>query len=179
MNGALREIKILSARLELNVLSVEDAQWLHELHRIPEVLEYLDFPAWTEISQAIDYCLENESHAIARGYAFWAVMSGDNQSPIGISGVRHNPESGNPELIYRFFPQYWGKGYATEAAVAVLGHVFLKTGLTAVFARAQRANLASVRVLEKCGFKNEQSTGDITGNQITFAISKLGFQKRF
>lgn len=175
MKDALREIRIQSARLELRMLSVEDAQWLFKLHQFPEVLKYLDFPAWTELSQAVDYCLDNESHFSAKGYGFWAVNSAESGSAMGLSGVRHNPENGNPELIYRFFPEYWAQGYATEAALAVLDYMFLNTEVSTVFARTQSANASSIRVLDKCGFRIDQNSRYKGGNERVFSVSKLLF----
>ena len=48
---------------------------------------------------------------------------------------------------------YWGSGYATEAARAVIDHAFADLGHDALQAGARVTNPASRRVLEKCGFQ--------------------------
>jgi RimJ/RimL family protein N-acetyltransferase len=58
-----------------------------------------------------------------------------------------------PEIGYWFGVPYWGRGYATEAARAVLGHAFTTLGHDLLHAGARVTNLASRRVLEKCGYE--------------------------
>jgi RimJ/RimL family protein N-acetyltransferase len=48
---------------------------------------------------------------------------------------------------------YWGRGYATEAARAMIDHIFSTTGLEEIAASCRVTNPASRRVLEKCGFQ--------------------------
>jgi RimJ/RimL family protein N-acetyltransferase len=55
---------------------------------------------------------------------------------------------GKPEVSYRLGKRYWGKGIATQALSEFLGHVPLRP----LYARAANDNIASIRVLEKCGF---------------------------
>ena len=56
------------------------------------------------------------------------------------------------ELGFWIGKPYWGRGYATEAARALVGYAFDKLGLTQIVAGAFRENRASRRVLEKVGF---------------------------
>jgi RimJ/RimL family protein N-acetyltransferase len=55
---------------------------------------------------------------------------------------------GKPAVAYWIGKQYWGKGVATKALSAFLGHVKVRP----LYARAAKDNIASLRVLEKCGF---------------------------
>ncbi|WP_163484711.1 GNAT family N-acetyltransferase, partial [Escherichia coli] len=48
---------------------------------------------------------------------------------------------------------HWGKGFATEAARAVVDHLFMNRAAQSVAARARVVNPASRRVIEKCGFQ--------------------------
>jgi RimJ/RimL family protein N-acetyltransferase len=50
-------------------------------------------------------------------------------------------------------PEYWGRGYATEAGRAVIRHAFTNLSVRALFAGHHPANPASPRVLEKLGFR--------------------------
>jgi 8-oxo-dGTP diphosphatase len=70
---------------------------------------------------------------------------------IGAIGLRE-PELGVSELGYWIGKPFWGKGYATEAAKAVIAHGFARLGLRAIEARTTQAdNVASIRVQEKAG----------------------------
>ena len=59
----------------------------------------------------------------------------------------------NPEIGYWLGVPYWGHGYATEAARALIDQAFGDLGYEAVEAGARTTNAASRRVLEKCGFQ--------------------------
>lgn len=73
-------------------------------------------------------------------------------APIGACGIdlRDGP---TPELGYWLGVPYWGRGFATEAARAVIDHGFEDLGYEALQAGARVSNPASRRVLEKCGFQ--------------------------
>lgn len=75
-----------------------------------------------------------------------------NGAPIGATGFVM-PELGDPEIGYWLGAAHWGRGYATEAARAVVDHLFTQRGAEAVAARARVVNPASRRVIEKCGFQ--------------------------
>ncbi len=71
--------------------------------------------------------------------------------PIGACGV--DLREGGPEIGYWLGVAYWGRGYATEAARAVIDHAFGDLRHEALQAGARVSNPASRRVLEKCGFQ--------------------------
>jgi RimJ/RimL family protein N-acetyltransferase len=71
---------------------------------------------------------------------------------IGIAGIAKL--NGNaPELGYWLGVPFWGHGYATEAARAVIDHAFSEIGCEQLQSGARISNPASRRVLEKCGFQ--------------------------
>jgi RimJ/RimL family protein N-acetyltransferase len=59
----------------------------------------------------------------------------------------------DPEVGYWIGVPYWGRGYATEAARALIDHAFGEVGCERLSGRARVSNPASRRVLEKCGFQ--------------------------
>ena len=72
-------------------------------------------------------------------------------TPIGACGLGFAGPV--PELGYWLGVPYWGKGYATEAARAVIDYAFQELGHAALQAGARVTNPGSRRVLEKCGFQ--------------------------
>jgi RimJ/RimL family protein N-acetyltransferase len=62
-------------------------------------------------------------------------------------------DGGNPEIGYWIGVPFWGRGYATEAARAVIDYAFGDFGLDLLEGAARVTNPASRRVLEKCGFQ--------------------------
>lgn len=75
---------------------------------------------------------------------------------IGMGGLHDiNATHKHAELGYTIGLDYWGKGYATEAAAAIVDHGFLTRGLDRIHAGYFTRNVASGRILEKLGFKQE------------------------
>jgi RimJ/RimL family protein N-acetyltransferase len=72
-------------------------------------------------------------------------------APIGVCGVE--PREGGPEIGYWIGVAYWGQGYVTEAARALIDHAFGELQHETLQAGARVSNPASRRVLEKCGFQ--------------------------
>jgi RimJ/RimL family protein N-acetyltransferase len=70
---------------------------------------------------------------------------------VGACGL--DMRDGVPELGYWLGVPFWGNGFATEAARALIDHAFADLGHEAIIAGARISNPASRRVLEKCGFQ--------------------------
>jgi RimJ/RimL family protein N-acetyltransferase len=76
----------------------------------------------------------------------------NNHTPIGMVGVDWRaPEA--PELGYWLGVEYWGQGFATEAARAVIDFTFEEFELEHLISGARVANPSSRNILEKCGFQ--------------------------
>jgi ribosomal-protein-alanine N-acetyltransferase len=145
-------------RLALRLFTEDDASLLYELNLDPEVTRYTHDPM-TDLAHAKkvleevilpQYTLYNHGR--------WAVLLKSNLEFIGWSGLKCRPEpmptgrQGNEiDLGYRFMKKFWGQGYATEAAFACLHYGFETLYLKEIIGRALPGNLASIKVLEKCG----------------------------
>lgn len=70
------------------------------------------------------------------------------------------------EVGYAFHPDYWGKGYATEALSAVIPHLF-SAGFDEVIAGAFECNPASLRVMEKSGMKKSNLKAEVEYRGVT------------
>ena len=70
------------------------------------------------------------------------------------------------EVGYAIHPDYWGKGYATEALSAVIPHLF-SVGFDEVIAGAFECNPASLRVMEKSGMKRTKMTAEVEYRGVT------------
>lgn len=75
------------------------------------------------------------------------------QELIGMIGARPG-ENGAPVFGYWLGLEHWGRGYATEAAQAMIDAVFTMTSAMGIEANARVINPASRGVLEKCGFRH-------------------------
>ena len=154
---------IETERLLLRTFSEEDANLVYLLNLDPDVTRYTGDPVRDE-----SHALEVLRTAILPQYALyghgrWAVHSKPGLPFIGWCGLKMRPEVNEIDLGYRFIKDSWGKGYATEAAAASLRYGFEKLGIKRIVGRALPGNLASIRVLEKCGmtFVGEETIDEL------------------
>jgi len=145
------DVIIETDRLLLRTFTINDAALIYELNRDPEVIRYTGDPI-----RNIQHAKEILEKTILPQYALynhgrWAVHLKPGHEFIGWCGLKARPERNEIDLGYRFTRNYWGNGYATEAAYACLKHGFEKLGLPRIVGRAMPGNLGSLRVLEKCG----------------------------
>jgi [ribosomal protein S5]-alanine N-acetyltransferase len=105
------------------------------------------------VAHWIDVCQQKYA---ARGYGTSAVFEKSFNRFVGYCGVIRAPGNDFDELIYVYHVNAWGKGYATEAAGAMLDYVFAHSRLDHVYATIYPENMASRRVAEKLGFRFEK-----------------------
>jgi RimJ/RimL family protein N-acetyltransferase len=77
----------------------------------------------------------------------------NNFVPIGMVGIDDGRQPDAPELGYWLGVEYWGQGFATEAARAVIDFTFEEFDVEHLISGARVANPASRNILEKCGFQ--------------------------
>jgi RimJ/RimL family protein N-acetyltransferase len=90
-------------------------------------------------------------HHAQHGFGMCSVELRATGETIGAAGLQQLEGGPEIEVGYRFLEQHWGNGYATECAVASIAFGFDELGLDRIVAVALPTNVASRRVLEKCG----------------------------
>jgi hypothetical protein len=93
------------------------------------------------------------------GFGLWAVVEKNSRESIGYCGLTYFPDVGGQpetEIGFRLARPYWGRGYATEAAVAVRDYGFDTLCLPRLIAIIDPQNVASIRVAEKAGMQYEK-----------------------
>lgn len=93
------------------------------------------------------------------GYGLWAVVRVDDKAVLGYCGLSLFPDiDGVPEIEvgYRLRRDAWGRGYATEAALAVRDLAFRSHDVERLVAIVDPANHASVNVARKLGMYYEK-----------------------
>ena len=140
---------ITTSRLELREFSAEEAQLMYELNSDSEVMKYTGDNAFASVDEALKLIVNYEQYD-KFGFGRWSVYLRDGGEFIGWCGLKQH-EDGMVDLGYRFFRKFWGKGFATEAARACIDYGFLELKIDEIVGRTAKANLASIRVLEKIG----------------------------
>jgi ribosomal-protein-alanine N-acetyltransferase len=153
--AAVRHMPVLpveTSRLTLRAFQDDDIDPLFAIQGNHEAMRYThaaasrqDCAHWHRTFAAL---------ASTLGFAPWTVVLRAEGCVIGWGGLSIDPfdPGWGIEVSYYFHPAYWGRGFATELVRATLQYGFVVLGLEAIGAFVRPANVASVRVLEKCGF---------------------------
>lgn len=94
------------------------------------------------------------------GYGFYAakiLATGECIGFVGLSRVNAIPglEPGTVEIGWRLAPEFWGKGYVTEAAKELLAEGFSRLGLDEIVSFAVTGNSRSIAVMERIGMRRD------------------------
>lgn len=147
--------RLTTARLVLRAFVAEDTAGVQRLAGDPAVAEQalLPHPCADGIAGA---WIAGRQAACERGEATnFAIERAHDRALIGAIGLAFEPRHAAARLGYWLGRAYWGRGYASEAAAAVVAHGFETLALERIWAPRFRANEASARVLEKVGLAHE------------------------
>jgi RimJ/RimL family protein N-acetyltransferase len=150
------KIMLRTARLVLREHTEDDAEAVYRLGSDPLVNRYIWDPPLGTVEQARAILRD---HPIADyrkyGYGRWACVLEATGELIGFAGLKYLEEMGEVDLGYRLLPAHWGGGLATEAGRACVAYGLEVLGLARIIGLVHPDNVASVRVLEKCGLSFE------------------------
>lgn len=107
----------------------------------------------------------------------WAVAHRSEPGFLGWCGVFPLEKTGLIEIGYRYRPQTWGRGIATEAAARVLDHGFRDFAFDPIVAVSHPENRASHRVLEKIGLVRQAAAVHYDQTVAFFRLSRADYQK--
>ena len=148
MTAALR-----TARLLLRQWHDDDVAAFAELSADPVVMQYLVPFADRAAMEA--WVVAARTHWHDHGFGPWVVELPGEAPFIGVVGLSNLrfalPFAPAVEAAWRLARPYWGRGYAYEAARAVIDDGFARLGLNEIVAFTVPANLASRRIMEKLG----------------------------
>jgi RimJ/RimL family protein N-acetyltransferase len=137
--------------LDLRPWTPEDANAWFELLQEEEILYYFPNQAPPPREKADRYIAHHLEQWEKHGYGHWAVVTRQDGQVVGWNGLEYLPDLEETEVAYLLSKRVWGRGYATEAARAAIQFGFEVGGLNSIIGLVHPENIASIRVLEKCG----------------------------
>jgi ribosomal-protein-alanine N-acetyltransferase len=149
------EFVIETKRLLLRPYVAED--WAH-VHAYAAIPEFSRFEAWgpnsaEDTKRFVDACIASMSEQPIRGYQL-AVVAKEDGRPIGGCTLKQNNAGVREAFVgYAISPDFQCRGYATEAAAALIEFGFGSLGLFRIYAECNARNAASRRVMEKLGMR--------------------------
>ena len=147
-------MKLETNRLWMRPFQPEDAENMFLLNQDPEVIRYTGDSAFQSIEDAGQFIARYRNYE-SHGYGRYSVFTNDQNEYVGWCGLNFNEDTRETDVGFRLLKNQWGKGYATEAAVACIGFGF-ELGLKKIIGRSAKENRASVRVLNKIGMQFER-----------------------
>jgi len=141
---------LITERLVLHPVTTEDHAALQAHWGAPDVRRFLFDGTMLSPAEITETIEDSQRDFAAAGYGLWLIHELGGTDLIGTAGLR--PLEGlGLEIFYSLAPCYWGQGYATEAARAVVEHALGPLGLPEVLAEVDEGNAASVAVIKRLG----------------------------
>ena len=139
---------LTTERLVLRPVTLRDHAVLLAHWTAPDVRLFLFDGAIMSAEEVTEAIEDSARDFAASGYGLWLIQEKDQADPVGTAGLRPLEEIGL-EIFYSLAPGSWGRGYATEAARAVVEHALGPLGLPEVLAEVDEGNAASVAVVKR------------------------------
>lgn len=153
--------ELRTERLLLRKIRVSDAADMYSYSCLRSVTRYLLWNPHPDVEYTRRYVSYLQQKYRQGLYYDWAIVELKSGRMIGTCGFPTiSEENCRAEVGYVLHPEFWGKGYATEALSAILSFAFRVLGLHRVEARCFEEHTASARVMEKCGMRYEGCARD-------------------
>ena len=141
-------------RLIIRHLAQDDAEFILELLNEPAFIRNIADRGVRTIADAEAYIQDGPVASYEKnGFGLFAVELKDTGVPIGMCGLIRRDVLPDVDIGYALLERYWNKGYAYEAASAVLDYGYQVIGLKRIVAITALDNDASARVLQKIGLR--------------------------
>ncbi|MBF2027936.1 MAG: GNAT family N-acetyltransferase [Oscillatoriales cyanobacterium C42_A2020_001] len=155
--------------LNLRPCQMSDLNVVHQLWTEVHVRRFLFDDRPITLAEARSFLETSIDNFANHGYGIWLFFEHHNDRIAGFTGLLHaSPEA--LSLIFGTQPHLWGRGYAREAAAAVLDYAFNVLELKTVVADVDEPNQASIRVLEALGMTQ---TGSAIANERPLLYYKI------
>jgi ribosomal-protein-alanine N-acetyltransferase len=157
MTSSARDLPIRTSRLELRELAEEDFEAVHRYASDPEVTRYLSWgPNSEETTRAFLALAREHAAADPRRDFELGVVDGSSGELIGGCGLHGRREAFREyETGYCLRRDWWGRGVGSETVRALIDFGFRSLGTHRIYAQVFPDNTASVRILQRLGFRLE------------------------
>jgi RimJ/RimL family protein N-acetyltransferase len=144
-------------RLLLRHIELDDAAFIHELMNEPPWIEFIGDRGIHTLADARAFIRDRlipsyEEH----GFGFYLTELREDQTQLGICGLIKRDTLDDVDLGFALFERHWGRGYAREAAEAVIDFARETIGLRRLAAVANPDNERSARLLKTLGMNFER-----------------------
>jgi RimJ/RimL family protein N-acetyltransferase len=140
-------------RLILRPIVESDAEEAHMWFSDSAVMEFFDYGPHARVEETLDRIKRYRRHYNRYGFGKCIILEKGANRPIGDAGLAVVEHTGETQVGYKLARAYWGHGFATEAAAALVQFGFARLELPRIVALIHPDNTLSTRVAEKVGFR--------------------------
>ena len=163
----VKNLRLETERLLIRAYTEDDFMECFQLMQDKELFIYKDMDVMSldEFRKLFDFIMNMNEVSFDGDYKYSFIINlketRENIGWVGIGGM--DIDHSIKEIYYLISRKHWCKGYATEAAKAILEYGFNTIGINEIVAVCMKENIASRRVMEKIGLKFRYIQDGLTG----------------
>lgn len=162
---------------EMSADSADDAAFMLRLLNEPSFIRNIGDRGVRSLEEAHAYLLKGPLASYRNfGFGMYRIEAKASGQTLGVCGLMKRQALDDVDLGYALLPEFCGLGYAVEAAAAVLAHARSALGLARIVAITDPDNQASIRLLEKLGFRFERMVR-LSDDDIDLKLFASGIQR--
>lgn len=139
--------------LDHRAMSVQDAEAFYALNSHEVVMRHTGESPLRSLEEA-RRAIEDYPDFERYGYGRWGCYLKGTETLVGFCGLKYLEDLECVDVGFRFLPEFWGRGFATQSCRACVEFGLEVIGLERIVGLVLPENPASLRVLEKCGMRN-------------------------
>ena len=160
---------LTTSRTLIREIGLADAPFIYELMNSREWIKNIGDRNIKSIEHAEDYIRQNLMNSYEEfGFGLWVVELNESKTPIGTCGLLQRDYLPIPDIGFAFLPDYIGKGFGQETAKAVIQFASETLDTAAIAGFTNPENMASIKLLEKLGFKEVKQMFLPSGSEVTY-----------
>ena len=145
---------LTTARLVLRKFDTSDAEFVLRLLNEPSFIQFIGDKGVRNLNDAGQYILNGPIASYDKhGFGLYLVTLKSGNAPIGMCGLLKRESLQDVDIGFAFLPEFWNKGYALEAAAAVMIYAKDVLKLPRIVAITNKDNHASAKLLNKIGLR--------------------------
>ena len=158
---------IQTTRLNLRWLAESDAEFIFDLLNQPSWLKFISDRGVCNLDDARAY-INTGPLAMINTYGFGLYLTEikASRTPIGLCGLLKRDTLNDVEIGFAFHPDFWGQGYANEAALACMNYARDPLQLKRIVAITVPSNNACIRLLKMIGMQYEKEISLGNSNEV-------------
>lgn len=142
----------------LRDINVEDAAFVLSLANAPSFIANIGDKGMKDLHDAERFILEGYwTNQERSGYGMFLVTLKDGGESVGSCGLLYRKILDVTDIGFAFLPEFWNRGFAYEAAVAIMKYGYSTLGIKKIVGLTSEDNFRSIRLLKKLGMNLEKT----------------------